>query len=140
MRHMKRPMALGLALVAVIACGLSLRIFGYSLHLPFVVVKYGGSALWAAMVYVLLALVFSDRRPVHIAAVAIVVAVGVEFLRLFHTPWLDEFRLTLTGALLLGRIFSLWNIAAYIVGIATAFALDMIFGTRDRNASVPASH
>jgi hypothetical protein len=136
---MKRRTALSLALVAVIACGLSLRFFGYSLHLPFVVVKYGGSALWAAMVYVLVALVFSDRRPVHIAAVAIVVAVGVEFLRLFHTPWLDEFRLTLTGALLLGRIFSLWNIVAYAVGIAAAFALDVVFDTRDRRSSIPTS-
>ena len=39
----------GLALV-VIACGLSLRWYGFPLGLPAFVVKYGGSLLWATMV------------------------------------------------------------------------------------------
>jgi hypothetical protein len=43
---------------------------------------------------------------------------------LYHAPWLDEFRLTTAGALLLGRVFSLWNILAYMAGILMAFWLD----------------
>ncbi len=39
-----------IALLAVIALGLALRRFGYAADLPFIVVKYGGSALWGAMV------------------------------------------------------------------------------------------
>jgi hypothetical protein len=42
----------GLALV-VIACGLSLRWYGFPLGLPAFVVKYGGSLLWATMVFLL---------------------------------------------------------------------------------------
>lgn len=42
----------GLAL-AVIACGLSLRWYGFPLGLPAFVVKYGGSLLWATMVFLL---------------------------------------------------------------------------------------
>jgi hypothetical protein len=45
---------------------------------------------------------------------------------LIHAPWLDAFRLTLPGALLLGRIFSLWNMLAYGVGIMFAVGLDRL--------------
>jgi hypothetical protein len=47
-----------------------------------------------------------------------------EFSRLYHTPWLDAFRLTLAGALILGRIFSWGNILAYLLGIFLAAAIE----------------
>ncbi|EHS54159.1 hypothetical protein PDO_3750, partial [Rhizobium sp. PDO1-076] len=53
-----------------------------------------------------------------------VIAVVTELGRLYHTPWLDTFRLTLAGALLLGRIFSVWNILAYLLGIAAAALIE----------------
>jgi hypothetical protein len=138
LRSMSRPMILTLALVAVIACGVLLRVFGYSVHLPFVVVKYGGSALWAVMVYLLVALAFARLRPVRLAAIAVLVATCVEFSRLAHVPSLDEFRLTLAGALLLGRIFSLWNIVAYSVGIVAALVADMTLGRGGGHNSISA--
>ncbi|PDT00349.1 hypothetical protein CO666_31085 [Rhizobium chutanense] len=111
-------------LLLVIALGPALRRFGYAADLPFVVVKYGGSALWGAMVYLLVALVAAKSRRAVIAAIALFVAISVELFRLYHTPWLDAFRLTTAGALLLGRIFSLWNMLAYAIGIAAAWAFD----------------
>jgi len=39
-------------------------------------------------------------------------------------PGARRFRLTTAGALLLGRVFSLWNMVAYGGGIAWALALD----------------
>jgi len=116
------------ALFLIIISGLLLRRFGYSVDLPFVVVKYGGSLLWGSMVYFLLAFAvggLSARiRPAGIATIALAIAICVELFRLYHTPWLDAFRLTTAGALLLGRVFSLWNIVAYAFGIAAACALD----------------
>ncbi|OAV55457.1 hypothetical protein A6U98_04155 [Rhizobium sp. WYCCWR10014] len=112
------------ALLAVIALGLTLRRFGYAADPPFTVVKYGGSALWGAMVYLLVALFVARSRPAAIAVTALFIAISVELFRLYHTPWLDAFRLTTTGALLLGRVFSLWNMLAYAIGIAAACALD----------------
>ncbi|RFB96470.1 hypothetical protein B5K08_08860 [Rhizobium leguminosarum bv. trifolii] len=112
------------ALLVVIVLGLALRRFGYAIDLPFIVVKYGGSALWAAMVYLLVALFVARARPAIIAAMALFIAIAVELFRLYHTPWLDAFRLTTAGALLLGRIFSLWNMLAYSIGIAAACAFD----------------
>lgn len=124
----------GLAL-AVILSGLALRRYGFGLGLPGVVVKYGGSALWAAMVFFLLATVAPAWKRPTIAAIAAVLAVAVELFRLIHTPWLDAFRLTLAGALLLGRIFSGWDILAYGVGIAAAAMLDRLLVPTSLNAT-----
>jgi hypothetical protein len=109
---------------SIIVCGLALRRFGLGLGLPALVVKYGGSILWGAMVYFLVAMVTSIRSRPGIALIAFVSAICVELFRLVHTPWLDAIRLTLAGALLLGRIFSAWDIVAYGVGIVVAMGLD----------------
>ena len=108
------------AAMAVIVCGLSLRTFGYDVGLPFVAVKYGGSVLWGAMVYLLLATVFPYRWRGYEVHAAIIAAILVELVRLVHFPALDGFRATTSGALLLGRVFSLWNIVCYIAGIGAA--------------------
>jgi hypothetical protein len=119
----------GLAL-AVIVCGLSLRWYGFPLGLPAFVVKYGGSLLWATMVFLLAGVLLPRLPPAQIAAIAMVIAVVVEFSRQVHTPWLDAFRLTTAGALLLGRIFSLWNLLAYAVGIAFGVWIDQFVAMR----------
>ncbi|MDF0520945.1 DUF2809 domain-containing protein [Bradyrhizobium yuanmingense] len=113
----------GLAL-AVIVCGLSLRWYGFPVGFPAFVVKYGGSLLWATMVFLLVGVCLPRLSRTQIAGIAIAIAVVVEFSRLVHVPWLDAFRLTTAGALLLGRIFSLWNLVAYMVGIAFGIWLD----------------
>lgn len=112
--------------LAVIVCGLSLRWYGFRLGLPALVVKYGGSLLWATMVFLLVGVLLPQLTRTQIAAIAAMIAVVVEFSRLVHTPWLDAFRLTTTGALLLGRIFSLWNLVAYAIGISFGVWIDRL--------------
>jgi len=110
--------------LAVIVSGLSLRWYGFPLGLPAFVVKYGGSLLWAAMVFLLIGVLLPRLTRTQLAAIAMVIAIVVEFSRLVHTPWLDAFRLSTAGALLLGRIFSLWNVVAYLIGIVAGAWLD----------------
>ncbi len=110
--------------LAIITSGLVLRGFGLRLGLPPAFVKYGGSALWGTMVFFLVALVASRLSRPNIALISAAIAVGVELFRLVHAPWLDAFRLTLAGALLLGRIFSPWDMLAYGAGIILAVVLD----------------
>lgn len=112
------------ALLMVIGAGLALRRFGYDLGLPFWIVKYGGSALWGAMVLLLLAALTGARRTSWLVVAALALAIGVELFRHYHTPALDAFRLTVVGQLLLGRVFSLWNIVAYAIGIGLAACID----------------
>jgi Protein of unknown function (DUF2809) len=110
----------------IILSGLALRGFGFNFGLSAFVVKYGGSLLWAAMVYFLVAMAASNASRPSIALISAAIVVGVELFRLVHAPWLDAFRLTLPGALLLGRIFSPWNMLAYGVGIIFAVGLDRL--------------
>jgi hypothetical protein len=94
--------------------------------LPAFIVKYGGSLLWGTMVFFLVAMATPGLSRRTIALVALLIAVCVELFRLVHTSWLDAFRLTTAGALLLGRIFSPWNIVAYTAGILLGVVLDRV--------------
>ncbi|MGI2032447.1 DUF2809 domain-containing protein [Rhizobium panacihumi] len=122
-----------LATVLVICAGLALRRFGYDLGLSFLVVKYGGSVLWGAMVFLLVAFVSGSRSIVPLTLIAVAIGAAVEFSRLYHTPELDAFRLTTAGKLLLGRVFSLWNIVSYAIGIGLAALADRRAFTFDRD-------
>ena len=116
--------------LAVIACGLSLRWYGFPIGLPAFIVKYGGSLLWATMVFLLVGALLPRLTRRQIAIIAAMIAVVVELSRLVHSPWLDAFRLTTAGALLLGRIFSPWNLVAYAVGIEFGAWIDRVIAMR----------
>lgn len=123
-------MALALAVIAV---GLALRLI--PVGIPIWVVKWGGSVLWAAMVYLLLAASLPWRGPLVVATIAGMVAAVVELSRLYHSPGLDAFRLTRAGALLLGRVFSWWHFVAYGAAIGLVAALDIAILRRKRAGS-----
>jgi Protein of unknown function (DUF2809) len=110
----------------VISCGLALRNYGFGVGLPGFVVKYGASALWGTMLFLLLGIAVPGLKPKTLVPLAITIAVAVELFRLVHSPWLDAFRLTLAGALLLGRIFSFWDMLAYGIGIVLGAVVDRL--------------
>jgi hypothetical protein len=128
--------------LAIIVAGLALRGFGFGLGLPAIFVKYGGSMLWGAMVFFLVAIAAPTLSHRSIALMSASIAICVELFRLVHAPWLDAFRLTTAGALLLGRIFSPWNMLAYGAGIVAGMLLDR-FGiaalTKERPSTSNAS-
>jgi hypothetical protein len=129
--HFARRSLLCLALALVtISVGLALRLVPS--NLPYFAVKYGGSVLWAIMVYLLVAVMAPSRRPATIALVSAIIAALVELSRLIHTPAFDAFRLTLAGKLLLGRVFSGWNILAYWPAIALAALIDRAIVSRSQ--------
>jgi len=82
--------------------------------------------LWGTMVFFLVALAAPGRPRPSTAAISAAIAIGVELFRLVHAPWLDAFRLTLPGALLLGRIFSVWDVLGYGAGIVLGMWLDRL--------------
>jgi hypothetical protein len=54
---------------------------------------------------------------------------AVEFYKLHHSPALDAFRLTIPGILLLGRVFSAWDIVAYWFAILIGIFVDSALAT-----------
>jgi hypothetical protein len=129
--------------LSIIVSGLALRGFGLGLGLPPAIVKYGGSVLWGTMVFFLVAIAASSQSRRSIALISASIAVCVELFRLVHAPWLDAFRLTMAGALLLGRVFSPWNMLAYGSGVVFGMLLDrlgaLVF-TNTRPAAPDPSH
>ena len=121
-------LAFALATLAIIAGGLLWR--RPELGLPVFTAKYGGSILWGAMVFCLVGALLPAAGLVRIALIAAIVAAAVEFGQLLHTDWLDAFRATITGRLLLGQTFAWGDIVAYWIGIAAAFAVASWWGRR----------
>lgn len=118
-----RPLHRSLALiVSTILLGLAIRLL--HLGLPAPVVKYAGSALWAMMIYWIISALLPHASLRRAIAIAFAVSATVELFKLVHTPSLDRFRLTLPGILLLGRVFSMLDIAVYLTAILLAARID----------------
>jgi hypothetical protein len=118
-----RPLILSLLLIVVtMIAGLVIRFA--PLGLPASIVKYGGSALWAMMIYWMSSSVLPSWRAEYIGLLSGVVATSVEFFKLYHAPVLEAFRHTIAGVLILGRVFSFKDIAVYWIAIAIAAGLD----------------
>ena len=111
----------GLGVVTLFA-GLTVRFA--PLGLPWFVVKYGGSTMWALMVYWVLAFIWPRSRVGWLSLAAGVIATLVEVQRLYHSPGLDAFRHSLAGILLLGNLFSVRDIVAYWLAIAVGAVVD----------------
>lgn len=118
---MSRPTYLGLAITVVLA-GLLLRLVDWGL--PLWVHHHAGGILWGAMLFLIVSALRPPGRDLGACLIASgMIAAIVEATRLFQSPGLDAFRATLAGQLLLGRIFSGWNLVAYAVGIGAAASL-----------------
>ena len=117
----RRVRALLWALLAI-TLGLVWRLT--PLHLPAFAYKYGGSALYAVMLYWLLAAAFPRKHSRKIGLFALLLAPAIECFKLVHWPALDAFRITLAGKLLIGRVFTFQALVAYALAIAVVALLD----------------
>ena len=121
-RHASGQLAFAGVAGGLIAAGLLLRLIRWGLPLP--VHHFGGGFLWGATVYALVAALRPARwRPLTCLLLAVTVIVAVESFRLVHGPGLDTFRATLAGQLLLGRVFSAWNMLVDALGAAAVAGL-----------------
>jgi hypothetical protein len=102
--------------------GLTIRLI--PLGVPALIVKYGGSMLWALMIYWIVSALLPSLRLLVIAIISAALTTAVEFFKLHHSPAIDAFRLTIPGILLLGRVFSAWDILAYWLAILIGLLID----------------
>ena len=79
---------------------------------------WGPASVAYEVFFMLLAFLVIPRRgaimPIAVAVCA--VTCGLEFLQLWHPPWLTAVRSTFIGKGLLGNTFSWWDLPAYAVG------------------------
>jgi hypothetical protein len=85
------------------------------------------------MVYWIVSTILPAWRILPVALLTGGIATAVEVFNLCHAPTLDAFRLTLPGALLLGRIFSVWDILAYWLALCAGAWIDSCIRARRQN-------
>ena len=123
-----RPIVLSLALILItIAAGLAIRFA--PIGLPSIVTKYGGSILWALTIYWIVSTLLPSTHLIQVALLTGALTAAIELFKLYHSPALDAFRLTLPGALLLGRFSSIADIAAYWLAIFVGVFVDKAIRT-----------
>ncbi len=76
------------------------------------------------MVFVGFGILFPKRRTISIALIALAFCVAIETSQIYHAPWIDSIRRTTLGKLALGDTFAWGDIAAYLVGIFAASAIE----------------
>jgi len=92
--------------------------------------KYGGDALWALLVYLLIRAA-NPRGKIWMAVdLALGFSMAIELSQLYHAPWIDAVRATRLGGLVLGSFFSPYDLYAYAVGIAIGGLLDGFCGRK----------
>ena len=124
------------AITATIALGLASR--KYPALFPAIFEQYPGDALWAQMVYWLIAFVSPAASVVKVALTALVISTADECSQLYQAPWINAIRATTPGHLVLGSAFSWGDIVAYTVGIALVAPLDaLLFRRFETNSNNP---
>ncbi len=118
--------------VAVVGLGLLWR--SSFLHLPPFPAKYGGSAWWSLLVFLICGWVMARAKTWQVALTALVFSFGIEFSQLYHAPWIDQLRALRLGALVLGSTFAWADLPAYTAGIFIGAVLESLLRKSDARA------
>lgn len=90
--------------------------------------NYLGDALYAAMIYILLALLMGRVGTLARFVLALILMVGIELFQLTHIPLAmrsSETTVLRLLSILLGTTFSWYDIAAYLIGLIMIVGVDI---------------
>jgi hypothetical protein len=107
--------------------GLGILSRKFSYLLADVINTYLGDAIWAAMIYVMMAFVFANKLPKQIAVFSLLFCYAIELSQLYQTPWINNIRNTTLGALVLGSGFLWSDLLAYALGIMVALVVELFW-------------
>ena len=112
----------------------------WGVYLPLPIRKRTGDALWASVVFCLIALLLPRWSTIKVATLTLIVAYSIEFSQLYHRPWIDHLRSYRIGALVLGSTFFWLDQVAYTGGVivaATAYWFTVLLSVGNRFAGEP---
>lgn len=107
--------------------GLGILSRKFSNLLPDIINTYLGDAIWAAMIYVMMAFVFSQKLPKQIAIFSLLFCYAIELSQLYQAPWINAIRNTTLGALVLGSGFLWSDLLAYALGVGMALVFELFW-------------
>lgn len=128
--------------VSFAALALSTIVLGLLLQrarpaLPVVAGDALGDALWASMIYWIVGGIRPSLSRSRRVIIALLACWSVELSQLYHAAWIDGWRRTTLGHLVLGTDFDARDLVAYAVGIAVALMLERTLGPHTPAASAP---
>ena len=103
------------AIPLVVLAALATR--GFPEHLPRLVSQHGGDTLWALTAFLVFGLAWPSWSTARAATAALALSCIVEVSQLYHAPWIDWLRGTVTGGYLLGYEFIWTDLLCYLVGV-----------------------
>ena len=86
-----------------------------------------GDALYAFMMFYIIAFFFTCRPAKTKGLTALIVCYGIELSQLYQAGWINTIRHTLPGRLILGSGFLWSDLMAYLAGIGAAFCVDILW-------------
>lgn len=114
-------------ILILVVMGLGILSRKLSYLLPNFVNTYLGDAIWAAMIYVMMAFVFANKLPKEVAIFSLLFCYAIELSQLYQAPWINAIRNTTFGALVLGSGFLWSDLLAYALGVGMAFLIEKKF-------------
>jgi hypothetical protein len=87
--------------------------------------EYSGDTLWSLMVFLGLGFLFPRLSTRALAAIVLMFAFGIELSQLYRAEWIDAFRETFLGAVMIGSGFLWSDFGCYTVGCAMGVAGEM---------------
>ena len=108
---------------AVMSFGLLSRKFNYLL--PNFINSYLGDAIWASMIYTMMAFVFAQKSSKQVAVYSLLFCYAIEISQLYQAPWINTIRNTTLGALVLGSGFLWSDLLAYALGVGIAYIIEI---------------
>ena len=85
-----------------------------------------GDFLYAIMMYLLIRIIFINKKAYQIAFLSLITCYSIEFLQLYQSGWMLELRKTLFGRYVLGQGFLWTDILAYTFGVLIALLLESL--------------
>ncbi len=94
-------------------------------EMPWFVAEYAGDTLWAAMVYLIAAMIWRNASAGRLAGGAFGFSLAVELSQLYQAQWINALRATRLGGLVLGFGFLWSDLVCYAAGVALAVGVDL---------------
>ena len=85
---------------------------------------YLGDSLWALMIFLGLAMLFTKKKTKTIILFTLLFCYGIECSQLYHAPWIEALRQNTIGHLILGYGFLWSDLVAYTIGAGVGALVD----------------
>ena len=87
------------------------------------IAEFGGDILWATLFFFLFRIIFLTKQLWIIAVYTYSFALAIELSQLYHAPWINEWRKTFAGKMILGSGFLWSDLRCYFVGVLIGWLL-----------------